>query len=101
MTAGLPGTFPEPVEGPLVLLPGTLCDARLFAPLIDRLSRDTLVLPLVGGNVEDAARHVLAAAPPRFALLGYSLGGMVALAVADRIAISPPSAPTASEISFI
>ena len=75
---------------PLLLLPGTLCDERLFAPLLTRIApRPCVTLPLPGGTVDEAAAVVLAAAPDRFALLGFSLGGMVALAVAaaapDRV----------------
>ena len=68
---------------PLVLLPGTLCDERLFAPLLDRLAaRDATVLPIPGGDPETVARQLLDRAPARFALLGFSLGGLVALEMA-------------------
>lgn len=44
---------------------------------------------IIGGNVRDAALAVLTDAPPRFALLGFSLGGIIALEVAalapDRV----------------
>ena len=77
-----PRTAPA-IELPLVLLPGTLCDERLFAPLLERLAgRSAETLPLTGDTIEGAARAVLAAAPPRFALLGFSLGGIVALQIA-------------------
>ncbi len=74
----------------LVLLPGTLCDERLFAPLLEGL-RD-LTEPIkwaphilqTGGcaTIRAMAERVLAAAPKHFALLGFSLGGIVALEVA-------------------
>lgn len=68
---------------PLLLLPGTLCDERVFAPLLDRLPAGDVVVPaLTDRDVEAAARRLLAAAPPRFALLGFSLGGIVALEMA-------------------
>ena len=73
------------VDVPLVLLPGTLCDERLFAPLLERLSgRAATTLPLAGDTIAAAAAAVLATAPPTFALLGFSLGGIVALEVALR-----------------
>ena len=69
---------------PLVLLPGTLCDARLFRPLQQRLAdvQTQVVLTLEAGSMREAAEQVLARAPERFALLGFSLGGMVAMEAA-------------------
>ena len=68
---------------PLVLLPGTLCDARLFAPLLARLPGvEARVVPLDGAETVPAlAAALLDGLPPRFALLGFSLGGIVALEV--------------------
>ncbi len=76
---------------PLVLLPGMLCDARVFAPLRAELrTGPALVLPITGGETATAVAHaILACAPPRFVLAGFSLGGIVALEIAaiapDRI----------------
>jgi pimeloyl-ACP methyl ester carboxylesterase/predicted ester cyclase len=68
---------------PLVLLPGTLCDERLFAPLLSRLDqRLTLTPPIDGDDPIALARQLLARLPARFALLGFSLGGLVALELA-------------------
>ena len=69
---------------PLVLLPGTLCDARVFGPLQECLAHlDThVVLTPQAGSMREAAEQVLARAPERFALLGFSLGGMVAMETA-------------------
>lgn len=69
---------------PLVLLPGTLCDERVFAPLLARLDprRPALVVQFDGDDLRQVGRQVLARAPHRFALLGFSLGGIVALEVA-------------------
>jgi pimeloyl-ACP methyl ester carboxylesterase len=66
---------------PLILLPGLLCDARLWThqsrDLAD-LSRP-IVADLTGRDtVTDLARDVLAGAPERFALAGLSMGGYVA-----------------------
>jgi len=69
---------------PLLLLPGMMCDARLFWPQIVALSaeRTVCVAPLVGAeDVAGLAARVLAAAPPRFALAGLSMGGIVAMEV--------------------
>jgi pimeloyl-ACP methyl ester carboxylesterase len=71
----------------LVLLAGTMCDARLFAPQIVGLSADHTIhlAPLTGADtVGGLADQVLAGAPQRFALAGHSLGGMVALEIQRR-----------------
>jgi len=75
---------------PLVLLPGTLCDERLFAPLLSHLDeRLSMTLPIDGDDPVAVARRLLARLPARFALLGFSLGGLVALELAlmapDRV----------------
>ena len=69
---------------PVILLPGMLCDARLFAPEIDALSatRPVMVAPLADGDTVAAmAAAILQYAPPRFALAGLSMGGIVAMEV--------------------
>lgn len=69
---------------PLVLLPGMMCDARLFAPQINRFSaeRAVQVACLARHNsVKHMAQTVLESAPARFALAGISLGGIVAMEV--------------------
>lgn len=73
---------------PLVLLPGTLCDDRLFSSLRHHLAdRETLTVALnEHHNIEGAIAAVRAKAPPDFALLGFSLGGIVALGVAQQAA---------------
>ena len=73
-------------ELPLVLLPGTLCDERVFAPLLERLGDRPAIVGDIGGTDDMAAvaDRILAVAPPRFALLGFSLGGIVALEIAAR-----------------
>lgn len=68
----------------MVLLPGRLCDARLYQPQIDILSKfcEVTIGDLTrADSLKQMARHVLASAPPRFALAGLSLGGIVALEV--------------------
>ena len=72
---------------PLVLLPGMMCDARLFAPQIAAFSRVCAiqVAPITGHDTTAAlAAEVLAHAPPRFALAGLSMGGIVAMEIAAR-----------------
>lgn len=82
---------------PLVLLPGMMCDSRLYAPQIAALGGGRcIVLPPISGhaNMADLAAEVLAHAPPRFALAGLSMGGIVAMEVlrqapdrVDRLAL--------------
>jgi len=65
----------------LLLLPGLLNDAALWTAQIDALSGQVRchVGDLTqGDSLEAVADAVLAAAPPTFALAGFSLGGYVA-----------------------
>ena len=69
---------------PIVFLPGLICDARLWRDVIDGLA-DT-VAPIVADlrldeTIAGMAARTLAAAPPRFALAGLSMGGYVALEI--------------------
>ncbi len=66
---------------PLVLLPGLLCDAALWAPQAAALSdiADPWVADLSrDDSLAAMARRVLSAAPARFALAGLSMGGYLA-----------------------
>lgn len=69
---------------PIVFLPGLICDARLWRDVIDGMA-DTLA-PMVADlrldeTIAAMAARTLAAAPPRFALAGLSMGGYVALEI--------------------
>lgn len=69
---------------PLVLIPGMMCDARLFSPQIGILSgRHALHLAPISAHdsIENLAADVLAGAPPIFALAGLSMGGIVAMEI--------------------
>ncbi|MGR3484274.1 MAG: alpha/beta fold hydrolase [Paracoccaceae bacterium] len=64
-----------------------MCDARLFGPQIGALSGGRAIhcAPLTGADTVGAlADRVLAQAPPRFALAGLSMGGIVAMEVWRR-----------------
>jgi len=70
---------------PLVLLPGTLCDAELWrdvpwAPAPERYGPETLR----GTTLPQAAELALEGAPERFHLVGFSLGAIVACEVLRR-----------------
>ncbi len=68
----------------LVMVPGLVCDADLYAPQAEALrDRVDVVVPDVAraATIAEMARDVLAAAPPSFALLGLSMGGYVVFEV--------------------
>ncbi|MGE7545984.1 alpha/beta fold hydrolase [Sporosarcina newyorkensis] len=69
---------------PLLLLPGTLCDSRLWSHQVSHLSNvsDIQVCDITEADtIEEMAASVLEKAPPRFALAGLSLGGIVAIEI--------------------
>lgn len=77
---------------PVVMIPGLGSDGAVWQPTIDLLSPD--VQCQVGDTLSDDSLHGMAArvlkhAPPKFALAGVSMGGMVPLeimrAAADRV----------------
>ena len=73
-----------PAENAL-LLPGMMCDARLWAPQIERLGIPTTVPTLDGADsITSLASQVLDAAPPSFALAGLSMGGYIAFEFCRR-----------------
>jgi 2-keto-3-deoxy-L-rhamnonate aldolase RhmA/pimeloyl-ACP methyl ester carboxylesterase len=78
---------PEAEREPLVLLPGMLGTADLWEEVAPALVERSLVR--IGridldDSVPEMAESLLAAGPPRFALAGHSLGGIVALEVVRR-----------------
>lgn len=71
---------------PLVLLPGYMLDASLWDDVVPLLQWQAPVhrLPLgPGATTEEIARSVAQAAPARFVLVGFSLGGYIARKVAE------------------
>lgn len=82
---------------PLVLVPGLLCSARLFSAQIVSLWQHGPVVVADhrrDSEVSAVAAHILANAPPKFALAGLSYGGYVAFAMmrlapdrVDRLAL--------------
>lgn len=72
------------MKQPLVLLPGMMCDERLFAPQIEVLASACAI------SVADLTQHdsmaglaasVLNESPQTFALAGLSMGGIVAMEI--------------------
>jgi 2-keto-3-deoxy-L-rhamnonate aldolase RhmA/pimeloyl-ACP methyl ester carboxylesterase len=72
---------------PIVLLPGMLCDATLWGAVRAALGeRHQTIVPRLDldDSIAEMAESVLASTPARFALVGHSLGAIVALEVARR-----------------
>ena len=71
----------------LLLLPGSLCDAALWEPQVAAIGdRWRISVPSVTGldSIEAMAEAVLADAPERFCLAGFSMGGRIALEMLRR-----------------
>jgi pimeloyl-ACP methyl ester carboxylesterase len=67
---------------PIVLVPGLNCSARLYAeqiPALWRFGPVTVADHTRDDSIPAIAGRILAAAPPRFALAGLSMGGYIAL----------------------
>ena len=76
-----------PALPPVVLLPGMMLDRRMYHGQLAGLSGapGVLVGDLTGSDtIEALADDVLAAAPARFALVGLSMGGIVAFEIWRR-----------------
>ena len=71
---------------PLVLIPGMMCDARMWGGLPDALAPRPVhhALPVEGERIAEMATAILAQAPPRFALAGLSMGGIVAMEMLEQ-----------------
>src|SRR5580700_7576065 len=83
----MPDTLPDAL--PMVLIPGLTCSARLYAEQIPALWQFGPVI-VADHRRDDSmaaiARRILAAAPPRFALVGLSMGGYVAFEIMRQAA---------------
>ena len=68
----------------LVMVPGMMCDERIFSPQIEALSQNLEVTIADISNfssVRELASDVLKKAPKKFSLLGHSMGGIVAMEI--------------------
>lgn len=69
---------------PIVLVPGLLCSPRVYAeqiPELWRLGPVTVADHTRDSSMADIAGSILAAAPPRFALAGISMGGYISFEI--------------------
>lgn len=76
---------------PLVLIPGMMCDARMWGGIDADLGVTVIHhIPTGADRMADLAALFLANAPPRFALAGLSMGGILAMEILrqapDRVA---------------
>ena len=88
------GTIGDDEKTPLVLVPGLLCDDRLWRHQAEHLAdlADPIIADVTrGASMSEMARAVLDAAPEWFTLAGLSMGGYVALEIMrvapERIAL--------------
>ena len=72
----------------LILLPGMMCDDRLFATQITRLCHEfedkvEVIVPVLdtADTIKGLAHNIIAEAPASFALAGLSMGGIVAMEI--------------------
>ena len=78
------GHVPPQAALPIVLLPGLLTSPRLYAgqlPALWRFGPVTIADNTSADTVGELASRILAAAPPRFALAGLSMGGYLAMEI--------------------
>jgi pimeloyl-ACP methyl ester carboxylesterase len=76
--------LPPSMPHPLILVPGLMCDASVWNPLLPDLSPHAECAIVDHGDAVSLvtmARRLLALAPARFALAGHSMGGRVAIEV--------------------
>lgn len=67
---------------PLVLIPGMMCDARMWGGIDQRLGAPVIHhIPTGAETMPDLAALFLADAPPQFALAGLSMGGILAMEI--------------------
>ncbi|MEO7247293.1 MAG: alpha/beta hydrolase [Novosphingobium sp.] len=68
----------------LVILPGLLCDERMFAPQVAAFARSQVIGGFYAGcnSITAMAEHALNRMPDRAVLLGHSMGARVAIEVA-------------------
>jgi pimeloyl-ACP methyl ester carboxylesterase len=80
-----PKSFYSDPKYPLLLIPGMMCDERVWrhqlAALRPRCSDIQLVDITTADSIDEIVRLALLAAPEKFSLAGFSMGGIVALEI--------------------
>lgn len=83
----MPDALPDGL--PIVLVPGLNCSARLYGeqiPALWRFGPVTVADHSRDDSIPAIAARILAAAPPRFALAGLSMGGYIAFEIMRQAA---------------
>lgn len=65
----------------LVLLPGLMCDARLFGPQLGAFPDAIVITSTTKDTMTAMAEEALSLAPETFALAGLSMGGIIAMEI--------------------
>src|SRR5271170_3217177 len=81
----MPSAVPDGL--PTILVPGLNCSARLYAgqiPALWRFGPVTVADHTRDDSMAAIASRILAAAPPRFALAGLSMGGYIAFEIVQQ-----------------
>ena len=68
---------------PLVLIPGMMCDQRLFAPQIEAFQDVEIIIANITAHdsMQQLATDILQKMPEKFSLGGLSMGGIVAMEI--------------------
>ena len=69
---------------PIILIPGLGTSPRTYSHILPALwkhSSVTIANQTKDASIETIAKRILAAAPPRFALIGHSMGGYIAFEI--------------------
>ena len=72
---------------PLLLIPGMMCDSRLYQRQIEHFSLErnvTIASMGKGERIEEIASDILMQAPVKFAMAGLSMGGIIAMEILRR-----------------
>ena len=71
---------------PVVLIPGMMCDARMWGSIPAALHPRRVInaIPDDADSIPALADAILRRSPPRFALAGLSMGGIVAMEIVAR-----------------
>ncbi len=72
---------------PVVMIPGMMCDERIFAHQIEELGTDTdIYIADISkySSIQELASDVLENSPPKFFLVGHSMGGIVAMEMCSQ-----------------
>ncbi|MGB3806426.1 MAG: alpha/beta hydrolase [Erythrobacter sp.] len=86
MTAVLPDVRSGEVQTSptILLLPGNMCDERIWGKIALECAGATIAAPVPPGDtIDKMARHCLEHFPGPLIPIGFSMGGIVALAMAD------------------